>query len=112
MNKVPKSDKNTSFQELKDGVEKFCVDRDWHNNDPKQLLLSAFIELGELAEYYQWSPDGKWVDDKKKRKEISFELVDVFFYLFRFINKSEIDFSEAFFEKVKKLALKYPTGKH
>lgn len=101
-----RNDSNTTFQNLKETVEAFCQERNWQNNDPKQLLLSAFIELAELAEYYQWSPDGQWQEEKQK--QIAFELVDVFFYLLRFINKSEIDFSQAFFEKVEKLSKKYP----
>lgn len=104
---MKKNDSNATFQDLKSTVEEFCLERDWKNNDPKQLLLSAFIELAELSEYYQWSKDGKW--NKKKQKEIAFELVDVLFYLLRFINKSEIDFSKHFYEKVEKLAKKYPS---
>lgn len=109
MSKAKKNDQNTTFLELKNTVEEFCQQRDWQNNDPKQLLLSAFIELAELTEYYQWSKEGHW--QKDKQKEIAFELVDIFFYLLRFINKSEIDFSQSFFDKVDKLAIKYPAGK-
>lgn len=108
--KPPKSDSNTTLKELKDIVEEFCVERNWQNNDPKQLLLSAFIELGELAEHYQWVKDGDWHQEAEKQKAIAYEFVDIFFYLIRFMNKSDLDFSSTFFDKVDKLAQKYPVS--
>ncbi len=102
-------DQDTTLQDLKDVVEHFSAERNWVNNDHKQLLLSAFIELGELAEHYQWSSDGAWQTKASKKKDIAYELVDVFFYLLRFINKSGFDFSSNFYQKTKKFAKKYPT---
>ena len=108
--KSSKTDNDTTLQDLRDAVEHFSTERNWVNNDPKQLLLSAFIELGELAEHYQWSSDGAWQTRANKKKEIAYELVDVFFYLLRFINKSDFDFSSNFYQKTEKLAKKYPAN--
>ncbi len=90
-------------------IEEFCLKRDWKNDDPNQLLSSIFIELGELAEHYQWTSKFKVLKEDEK-VEVSYEFVDVVFYLFRLAGKSGIDLDKAFAEKLKKLEIKYPIG--
>jgi len=98
------------LKQIQKDVEDFCVERDWGNDDPNQLISSILIELGELSEYYQWQNKFKKLS-KKKKKEIAYEFVDVIFYLARLANKSDIDLEEAFYDKLPKLAKKFPVGK-
>jgi len=99
-----------SLKQIQKDVEEFCQKRGWGNDDPNQLITSALIELGELSEYYQWQNKFKKLN-KKEKKEIGYEFVDVIFYLARLANKSDIDLEEAFYDKLPKLAKKFPVGK-
>ena len=99
-----------SIQEISEIVEKFCTERNWENKDPNQLITSTFIELGELAEHYQWKNEFQKYSEEEI-EEIGFEFVDVLFYLIRLANKTGIDIEKAFDKKLPKLAKKFPVGK-
>jgi NTP pyrophosphatase (non-canonical NTP hydrolase) len=98
-----------SIAEVTEIIREFSDVRGWENNDPNQLIASIMIELGELAENYQWQSKFKAFDEEQKRK-IGFEFVDVIFYLFRLAQKSGIDIEKYFDEKVPKLEQKFPIG--
>jgi dCTP diphosphatase len=90
-------------------VDEFCKERGWLTDGPNELITSTMIELGELAEHYQWQKEFKELDETKKR-EIGYEFVDVIVYLCRIANRSGIDIQDMFDEKLPKLAKKYPVG--
>jgi len=99
-----------SLAEITKIIDNFGSERGWKNEDPNQLLTSIFIELGELAEHYQWK-NKFWKLDKDQQTEIGFEFVDVIFYLFRLASQSGIDLEAAFDQKLPKLIEKYPIGR-
>lgn len=104
--------KKVTFEEMKNEMVNFVKVRGekWekHNKRTKSLLVSSLVELGELAEQFQWK-DIDWVPEtEEERKEIAFELVDVFNYLFMLMETCEIDFPKYYFEKMEKLDKKYP----
>lgn len=99
-----------SLKQIQKDVEEFCIERGWSNDDPNQLITSTLIELAELAEHYQWKKEFKKLN-KTEKKEIGYEFVDVIFYLCRLANKSGIDIEESFYDKLPKLAKKFPVGK-
>ena len=78
------------------------------NRETKSLLLSAFIELGELSEKFQWHGIEYVPKTDEEKKKVAYELVDVFNYLFMFIETCKIDFPKYYFDKMKKLEEKYP----
>lgn len=90
----------------------FSNERGWVNENPSFLLNAIFIELGELAEHYQWQSDFTKIRaaDKNTRTEIGFEFVDIIIYLFRFAERSGIDIEEYFDKKMPKLAEKFKVG--
>lgn len=98
-----------SLKTIQNDVEKFCKERGWGNDDPNQLITSTLIELGELAEHYQWQNTFKKFN-KKEKEEIGYEFVDVIFYLCRLANKSGIDLEESFYKKLPKLEKKFKVG--
>lgn len=98
-----------SIQEITDIIVKFQEDRNWKNDNPSHLISSILIELGELAEHYQWENYfDEW--DEAKKEEVGYEFVDVIFYLFNLARKSGIDIEEYFDKKVPKLEKKFPVG--
>ncbi len=98
-----------SFKEISKIVSEFCKARDWKHSSPTGLLTATYIELGELAEHYQWQKKFKKFSEQEK-KEIAYEFVDVLWYLLRLAEKSGIDIEEAFDEKIPKLEKKFPIG--
>lgn len=96
-----------SIQEITRIIDEFSTARGWRNEDPNQLITSIFIELGELAENYQWQSKFKQLSAAEKRA-IGYEFVDVIFYLFRLASHTGIDIEKYFDEKLPKLAAKFP----
>jgi NTP pyrophosphatase (non-canonical NTP hydrolase) len=101
-----------SIKEMTEIIVNFSEARGWKNENPSHLLNSILIELGELAEHYQWKNDfGKILNaDDNKKTEIGFEFVDVIFYLFRMAHNSGIDIEEYFDKKLPKLEEKFKIG--
>lgn len=98
-----------ALKDLTKEIDAFCEKRNWGNDDPNQLISSILIELGELAEHYQWSSRFQNFNDEKKT-EVGYEFVDVLFYLLRLASKSGIDIEKSFNEKLPKLAKKFKPG--
>lgn len=101
--------KEQTISEITKKIIKFSDERGWVHENPQQLLNSVMIELGELAEHYQWlSKFPDW--DEKKKLEVGYEFVDVIFYLFRLAKRSGVDIESSFNSKLPKLAKKFPVG--
>lgn len=104
------SRKSKSFAEYVEIVDLFGESREWDNSDPNEVLVSIMIELGELSEHFQWQKTFKKYNERE-RKEIAFELVDVFVYLFRIASSVGIDIEGAFEQKIPKLLQKFAIGR-
>lgn len=100
---------SNSIKELQKMVNKFSEERGWSHSDPNQLITSLMIELAELSEHYQWQSEFKQFKGDEKI-EVGYEFVDVFIYLLRLADKSDIDLEKAFLEKLPKLEKKFPIG--
>jgi NTP pyrophosphatase (non-canonical NTP hydrolase) len=98
-----------SISDLSEIIKIFSEDRGWQNNDPNQLITSLIIEVGELAEHFQWK--NSFEDMTTEEKEaLGYEFVDVIFYLLRLAEKSGINIEEYFDKKLPKLENKFPIG--
>lgn len=102
---------NKSLKQIQKDVDSFCEERSWNHEHPNNLITATVIELGELAEHYQWDNEFKKYSETEK-KEIGYEFVDVLFYLCRLANKTGVNIEEAFYDKLPKLAKKFPVGKN
>jgi NTP pyrophosphatase (non-canonical NTP hydrolase) len=96
-----------SIRELSEIIRTFSTERNWKDDDPNQLITSILIELGELAENFQWRNKFKKFS-KEEKTAIGYEFVDIIFYLFQLANKAGIDIEKYFDEKLPKLEKKYP----
>ncbi len=110
------SDCETTLADLRQLVQQFVDERDWHPfHTPKNLAMSLSIEAAELMEHFQWltaEQSRAVVDDEQKLAAIAEELADVLCYVFAVANELELDLSTAVRDKLGKNALKYPASEY
>ena len=108
-------DSETSIQDLKEKVRKFCKDRDWDQyHNPKDLAIGIITESSELLEHFRFKSEEEvelFLKDAQKKKEISEELADVLYFVLRLAQKYRIDLSEELDAKLEKNTEKYPVEK-
>jgi len=106
------NDKQTTVSDLKNLIDQFSKERNWHSSEnAKNLAMAMVVESSELLEIFQWvhSDDAYGLkDDEAKFEHLKEEIADVFWYLTRICNHYGIDLSEAVADKKIKNAKKYP----
>lgn len=106
------SDSTTTIAELKQLVNEFVDQRDWHQfHAPKNLAMSLAIEAAELMEHFQWistEASRQVGDDPARLTEIGEELADVLCYALAMANELQLDVSTTIRAKMVKNAQKYP----
>ena len=108
-------DDKTNIKELKDIVQKFCEDRDWTQfHNAKELSIGISTEAAELLQHFRFKSESE-VDamfkDIVKRKELTGEIADIFFFLLRLTQKYDVDLSDELKHKITKINKKYPINK-
>jgi len=110
-----KMDKDTSIQDVKNYVKKFCEDRDWNQfHSPKELAIGLITEASEVLEHFRFKSEKEmkaFFKDPKKREDIEDEMADVLYFLFRLAQMYDVDLSEAFKRKMAKNEKNYPIEK-
>jgi NTP pyrophosphatase (non-canonical NTP hydrolase) len=98
------------LKEIQTVIREFCKPRGWGGEAPNALLMSLVIEVAELGEHFQWKT--RWPKlSKDEKKSVRYEIVDVLFYLLRIAEECDIyDMGALFYEKLDKLAIKFPAG--
>lgn len=108
-------DSETTIQELKDAVKKFCEDRDWDQyHNAKDLAIGVITESSELLDHFRFKSQDqikKMFENPDKRTEISEEMADVLYFLLRLAQMNNIDLSTELKKKIEKNGLKYPVEK-
>ncbi len=108
-------DSNTTLEDLKRVVKKYCEDRDWDQyHNPKELAVGAVTEAAELLEPFRFKSEQQMeamLKDPKAREEISEEMADTVYFVLRLAQKYDIDLSSAFEKKMEKNIKKYPVEK-
>jgi len=100
------------FRELEEKLVAFRDARNWAEyHTPKNLAISAAVELGELLEHFQWGTDEEILEavkDPAKKEAIADEIADVVIYLTLLAHELGIDLDEAVERKLEKNGRKYP----
>jgi len=104
------------FRELEEKLVAFRDARNWAEyHTPKNLAISAAVELGELLEHFQWETDEEILEAVKnpaKKEAIADEIADVVIYLTLLAHELGIDLGidldEALERKLEKNERKYP----
>jgi dCTP diphosphatase len=106
---------NPDFADLERQIGEFSRERNWDKfHQPKNLVLAAMGELGELAELLQWKSDSEvieYLSTTDGRERIKEEIADVAIYLIRLCQTQNINFVEAISEKLLKNETNYPVEK-
>jgi NTP pyrophosphatase (non-canonical NTP hydrolase) len=103
------------FGELESLLLKFRDSRGWKRyHTPKNLAISAVVEMGELLEHFQWEGDAEILEavkDPAKKEAVADEIADVIIYLTLLAHELGINLDEALVKKIKNNERKYPVGK-
>ncbi|MBX9831024.1 nucleotide pyrophosphohydrolase [Candidatus Babeliales bacterium] len=107
------NDASTTFKELSDLLRVYLQERGWEKfHNPKDIAASLSVEANELLELFLWrTPEELYAElenNPKFRTQVQDELGDIILCCLNFAHNAKIDISQAFKEKLKKQALKYP----
>ena len=101
-----------NLSELTRTVIEFRERRGWKKyHTPKNLAISAAIEVGELLELFQWRSDEEIEDllkSREYRERVGEEISDVMIYLLTLAHECGIDMERAILSKIEKNERKYP----
>jgi dCTP diphosphatase len=104
-----------SLIDIQSRIQSFSEARDWSQfHTPKNLIMAATAEVGELAEVLQWQSDQEvsiFLKSPLGRERISEEIADVAIYLIRLCQVLDLDFLEILGTKMRKNEEKYPVSK-
>ena len=107
-------DATTSVAKLRELVEAFVAEREWHRfHAPKNLGMALAIEAAELMEHFQWLgvEESRAIEsDPETYQAVREELADVLCYALAMANSLKIDISSAVAAKMTKNARKYPAS--
>ena len=96
-------------------ISKFIEERDWDQfHSIKNLSMALNVESSELLEIFQWKTEAdsnKVFSSPELKTKVEDELADIFVYLLRIADKSQIDLEGVVLKKIQKNALKYPVEK-
>jgi len=101
---------NKSLSDIQKEYIEFRKERGWKLDDPNMVLCSLIVELGELAEHFQWKKK-KHEMNEEDRTSFGYEFVDVLNYLMAIADIYDIDIQEYWEQKMPKLRKKFPIGK-
>ncbi len=103
------TDRETTVEELKQLVKRFCDERDWEQyHNPKDLAIGMATESSELLDIFRFRDPEEVMSDPARLEHVKQELSDVFYFVLRFAQTNGIDLSEELPRKIALNAEKYP----
>jgi len=101
------------IKHLQKYLQDFADQRNWNPyHNPKNLAMALAGESGELLEIFQWlTPEesSRTGLGPKNRLAVRDEIADIFIYTLRLADVLDIDLEKAFWDKMKKNDMKYPS---
>ena len=108
------NDDATTIAALRQLVEAFVSERQWHSfHSPKNLSMALAIEASELMEHFQWidvEESRQLAADPEASEKVGEELADVLCYALALANAMKLDISETMAKKMAKNVQKYPAA--
>lgn len=101
-----------NLSELTRLLIEFRERREWRKyHTPKNLAISAAVEIGELLELFQWRSDeeiARLLESEEYRERVGEEISDVIIYLLTLAHECGVDIERAILSKIEKNERKYP----
>ena len=111
---IEHGDGQTTVEDLKKLVQKFCEERDWDQfHDIKELAIGLATESAELLDIMRFKTPAQLSEllrDERSRIRISEELADIAWMLLRFCQLHGFELATALGDKMKKNEVKYPVA--
>ena len=104
---------DTTLAELTAEALRFRDEREWKQfHNFKDLAVTLCLEAAEVLEHAQWK-NAKELEQhlRQEKEQVADELADVLHVLLLLAEHARIDLADAFCEKLKKTAKKYPVAK-
>ena len=97
---------------LQKKLRAFAAARDWEQfHSPKNLAMALAGECGEVLEHFQWLTETQSVTlDAEAKREVGYELADVFIYTLRLADVLGVDVMQAAREKMSINDDRYPAA--
>jgi dCTP diphosphatase len=100
------------LESIRADVARFAAERDWDQfHSVRNVLLAVISEMGELAEIVRWAGDQEPCIPAEKQQDWADEIADVFILLVRLADRSGVDLSTAFADKLRRAGEKYPVDR-
>lgn len=101
------------LDDLQQRLLMFAKNRDWEQfHAPKNLAMALAVEAGELMEHFQWLSEAQSEDlSDDKRREVAYELADVFIFTLRLAQRLGVNLPQVVEEKISINEQKYPADK-
>jgi dCTP diphosphatase len=104
--------KSIDLTTLSNEIHEFIRERDWDQfHSVKNLSMALSVEASELVEIFQWMSEiesNKVSEQPEEFEKLQDEVADIFIYLLRIMQKTNIDLEPVVRRKMKKNAAKYP----
>jgi dCTP diphosphatase len=102
-----------TLRDLTSAAAAFRDARDWKQfHGFKEMFISLQLEASELLEHAQWRTGAELERHIRSRKgAVADELSDILYWVLLVAEDLEIDLDQAFYEKLRKNAAKYPVEK-
>jgi NTP pyrophosphatase (non-canonical NTP hydrolase) len=108
-------DSETSLQQLKEKIRKFCEARDWDQyHGAKDLVIGIITESSELLEHFRFKSEKEiqeMFNSPEKKAKMSEELADTLYFILRLAQRYDIDLTDALNKKMEKNEERYPVEK-
>ena len=112
---MEKTDGQTSIEDVKKWIQKFCEERNWDRyHGPKDLAIGLVTESSELLEVFRFVNDEearRMLEDPAQRQRMADELADSLYFILRFAQMFDFDLAKCVRDKLVKNAAKYPVGR-
>lgn len=101
------------MEKMKQRVIQFIRERGWEKFEtPKDVSISLSLEAAELLEHFQWKNELEMKEHlAKNKKEISYEMADILYWLLVMSHYFDIDLEKTFADKMEQNEAKYPADK-
>ena len=108
-------DATTCIEKIKTLLRDFAEERNWDRvHAPKDLAIAVSTEAAEILEHFRFRNGddlNQYLSNQNSKRELSYEIADVFAFLIRLCDVTEIDLAAALNEKIEKNRKRYPVLK-